>query len=192
MLVQLWSKLEGVRFRAFSSIGIYLLSATKWRRLCFYTGLSVHGGSASVHAGIPPPPREQTPPSGRRLLLRTVRILLECILVSTTNDNCTKVNCVNCQFLVSKIAIAITVNRSVWTLNASCKAAEILGAESNPKAMLELETSAVRQSYIKCLNWLISTVTINMWWLLSWHPLRYSMAQIYNSKRITFVIQRNF
>ena len=34
------------------------------RRLCFYTCLSVHrgvGGSASVHAGIPPP-REQTPP----------------------------------------------------------------------------------------------------------------------------------
>ena len=58
---------------------------------------SVHGGgggSASVHAGIPPPgagpqpPWEQTPPppgsrhpSSRRLLLRTVRILLECILV---------------------------------------------------------------------------------------------------------------
>ena len=54
------------------------------------------GGSASVHAGIPPPgsrhplgsrhppeasiPRKQAPPS-RRLLLRTVRILLQCILV---------------------------------------------------------------------------------------------------------------
>ena len=47
------------------------------------------GGSASVHAGTTPP--EQTPPRtrhprsrhplGRRLLLRTVRILLECILV---------------------------------------------------------------------------------------------------------------
>ena len=75
---------------------------------------SVHGGevSASVHAGILPPPedqappsrdqtptqdqapppweqappwsrhpREQTPPPPRRLLLRTVCILLECILV---------------------------------------------------------------------------------------------------------------
>ena len=38
-------------------------------------------GSASVHAGIPHPPRDQAPPPGRRLLLRTVRILLECILV---------------------------------------------------------------------------------------------------------------
>ena len=62
-----------------------------------------HGGvSASVHAGIHPPgadtpqsrpprsrhppvqtaPREQTPPKSRPLL-RTVRILLECILVFT-------------------------------------------------------------------------------------------------------------
>ena len=42
---------------------------------------SVPGGSASVLAGIPhTPPPEQAPPSGR-LLLRTVRILLECILV---------------------------------------------------------------------------------------------------------------
>ena len=110
------------------------------------------GGSASVHAGIPPGSRHPPPTPGRRLLLRTVRTLLECILVSTTNDNCTKVNFVDCQFLASKIAIATTVNRLVRTLNASCKAAEILGAESNPKAMLELETSAVRQSYIKCLN----------------------------------------
>ena len=33
-----------------------LPSATKLRRLCFYTCLSVHGGggSASVHAGYPP------------------------------------------------------------------------------------------------------------------------------------------
>ena len=105
---------------------LLLPSATKLRRLRFYTCLSVHGGgeSASVHAGIPPPrsrkplradppgaspprsrhpPRsrlppdadtpEQTPPLGadpspwsrhppRRLLLRTVRILLECILVN--------------------------------------------------------------------------------------------------------------
>ena len=107
-------------------IGEYLPSATKLRRLCFYTCLSFcsQGGSASVHAGIPPPPsrhplgadtpRSGTPPNQappgsrhplehthppppdqehspeqatpppreqRRLLLRTVRILLECILV---------------------------------------------------------------------------------------------------------------
>ena len=43
-----------------------LPSANKLRRLCFYTCLSVHRvGSASVHAGIPPPlssPQEQAPP----------------------------------------------------------------------------------------------------------------------------------
>ena len=63
----------------------YLPSATTLRRLCFYTCLSVHSGgvSTSVHAGIPPQytPREQTPLPSRRLLLRTVHILLECILV---------------------------------------------------------------------------------------------------------------
>ena len=51
---------------------------------------SVHRGSTSVHAGIHPPgqtppwadtPPGQTPPS-RRPLQRTVRILLECFLVS--------------------------------------------------------------------------------------------------------------
>ena len=65
---------------------------------------SVHRGeSASVHAGIPPketprqgdppplprrPPAKETPPTAketpRRLLLRAVRILLECILVITS------------------------------------------------------------------------------------------------------------
>ena len=49
------------------------------------------GRSASVHAGIPPPPGADTPgadtprpgtrPPSRRLLLWTVHILLECILV---------------------------------------------------------------------------------------------------------------
>ena len=91
-----------------------LPSATKLRRLYFYRRVSVHRGvgvSASVHAGIPYPPKsrhpleqtppEQTPPKSRhpprsrhspgadtplpperrRPLLRTVRILLECILV---------------------------------------------------------------------------------------------------------------
>ena len=43
----------------------FLLSATKLRRLCFYTCLSFspQGGSASVHAGIPQPHgTKQTPP----------------------------------------------------------------------------------------------------------------------------------
>ena len=41
-----------------------LLSAMKWRRLCFYRCVSVHRGvSASVHAGIPHPPLgADTPP----------------------------------------------------------------------------------------------------------------------------------
>ena len=52
--------------------------------------LSIGGVSASVHAGIPPPPG-QTPPSAdtpwtdppsRQLLQQMVRILLECILVT--------------------------------------------------------------------------------------------------------------
>ena len=63
------------------------------RRLCFYTCVSVHRGWVCLSAGIPSPreqrpPGEQTtprqqalPPGSRRLLLRTVRILLECILV---------------------------------------------------------------------------------------------------------------
>ena len=59
-----------------------LPSATKLRRLCFYTCLSVRGVCLSAcwdttppGAGTPLPP-----PHSRRLLLRTVRILLECIL----------------------------------------------------------------------------------------------------------------
>ena len=103
--------------------GKFLQSATKLRRLCFYTCLSVilftgrGGGVAPLHAGMhtntqvrhpqvrhhssqtPPPgqtppgqtpskvkhprgPKADTPtPWRRRPLLRTVRILLECILV---------------------------------------------------------------------------------------------------------------
>ena len=72
----------------------FLPSATKLRRLCFYRRVSVHTGggvSASVHAGIPPaweqtppwsrPPGSRHTPPERRPLLRTARILLECILV---------------------------------------------------------------------------------------------------------------
>ena len=45
---------------------LYLPAATNLRRLCFYTCLSVSGGSASVHARIPPPgagtPSSRHPP----------------------------------------------------------------------------------------------------------------------------------
>ena len=63
-------------------IGESLPSATKLRRLCFYTCVSVHrgGGLPQCILGYDTPLKEQAPPS-RRLLLRTVRILLECILV---------------------------------------------------------------------------------------------------------------
>ena len=58
---------------------LFLLSATKLRRLCFYRHLSVHrpvGVSVSVHAGIPHPleadtPWEQTPPQNRHPLKQT-------------------------------------------------------------------------------------------------------------------------
>ena len=80
----------------------HLPSATNLRRLCFYTCLSVHGGGGlpqymlGYHhpsppgadtANLPPrsrhrhPPGSRHPPPSRRLLLRTVCILLECILV---------------------------------------------------------------------------------------------------------------
>ena len=82
----------------------FLASATKLRRLCFYTCLSVHreGGLPQCMLGYHhphppleqappqeqappgadnPPPRKQTPPPSRWLLLQTVRIILECILV---------------------------------------------------------------------------------------------------------------
>ena len=73
----------------------YLPSATKLRRLCFYTCLSFcsRGGLPQCMLGYHPPrpgtpPPDQAPPGPgppreqRLLLLRTVRILLECILVS--------------------------------------------------------------------------------------------------------------
>ena len=85
-------------------------SATKLRRLCFYTCMSVHWGylgryppepgtpprtrytpqsrytpPEQVHSPGPGTPRirytPQVHPPSRRVLLRTVRILLECILV---------------------------------------------------------------------------------------------------------------
>ena len=49
----------------------YLLPATKLGQGNVFTGIcdSVNrGGSASVHAGIPHPPQEQTPPRGRHPL----------------------------------------------------------------------------------------------------------------------------
>ena len=79
---------------------------------------SVHGGvPAPVHPGIHPtgrhppgqiPPPGQTPSLGRRLLLRTVHILLECILVielpTTTTEEATTIN-----------AAATTVNTEATT-----------------------------------------------------------------------------
>ena len=77
-------------------------SQTKLRRLCFYTCLSFcsQGGFClsacwDIPPGADPPgtdplpsgaPRKQTPLS-RRPLLRTVRILLECILVDKHVNN---------------------------------------------------------------------------------------------------------
>ena len=49
-----------------SVTAIYLPSATKLRRLCFYTCLSVHGGgvlSACWDATHPPPPSTRHPPA---------------------------------------------------------------------------------------------------------------------------------
>ena len=77
-----------------------LPSATRLRRLCFYTYLSVHGGGVRreylgrhtprtrhTPTGKHPPPGitilgKHSPPR-RRLTLRTARVLLECILVHT-------------------------------------------------------------------------------------------------------------
>ena len=99
----------------------YLPSATKLRKLCFYTCLSVilftGGGLYQCMLGYhsprtrhpqtrPPwgqaPPRAGTPwgpgtppPTTRRLLLRTVRILLECILVLKSHSYLKKRNTVN-------------------------------------------------------------------------------------------------
>ena len=118
---------------------IYLLpSTTKLRRLCFYTCLSVipfTWGSASVHAGIPPsqeqahppphwdqaplgpgtpqsryPPGTRHPsPRSRRLLLRTVPILLECIHVNQKRSRSTIVLFLKLEFLTwhDKISFAI-------------------------------------------------------------------------------------
>ena len=63
--------------------GRHLLpSATKLRRLCFYTCLSFcpHGGGLP-RCMLGSPPGSRPPPPGRRLPPRTVRILLECIPV---------------------------------------------------------------------------------------------------------------
>ena len=76
----------------------FLPSATKLRRLCFYRRLSVHGGggvclstgwdTTPPHPGAdtPPPPGADTAPE-RRPLLRTVRILLECIKSIVINSH---------------------------------------------------------------------------------------------------------
>ena len=91
---------------------VLLPSAMKFRRFCFYTCLSVHrewgciptcteaDTPRSTPPGAPPrstlsgadtpradTPQGQTPPQERRLLLRTVCILLECIFVISIKFN---------------------------------------------------------------------------------------------------------
>ena len=87
------------RFSQFSRVG--QSPSETLRRLCFYTCLSVHTGGGRLPQcmlGYHPPredlpeadppktrpsPGADAPPSGERWpLLRTVRILLECILVA--------------------------------------------------------------------------------------------------------------
>ena len=79
---------------------VFLPSATKLRRLCLYTCLSVHrGGLPQCMLGYHPwsriPPRSRHPPRTRQppkqLVLRTVHILLECILVTGHNEVVAKV-----------------------------------------------------------------------------------------------------
>ena len=75
----------------------FLPSATKLRRLCFYRRPSVHGGGVCLSTGwdTTPHPGADTPLPGadiapeRRPLLRTVRILLECIKSIVINSHMT-------------------------------------------------------------------------------------------------------
>ena len=83
-----WIRLTSRNVRKMAVVVPLLPSAMKLRRLDYvFTGvcLSTGGGSASVHAGIPHPPEADPPgsrpPRERQPLLRTIRILLECILV---------------------------------------------------------------------------------------------------------------
>ena len=93
-MYSLRTKIDNTCWKDNANNFILLPSATKLRRLCFYTCVCPRGGGGLPQCrGLPqcmlgyhhhPPrtrhPRDQAPPS-RRLLLRTVRILLECILV---------------------------------------------------------------------------------------------------------------
>ena len=68
-----------------------LPSATKLRRLCFYRRLSVQGGGCLPQYRLgyhPPHPGADIAPE-RRPLLRTVRILLECIKSIVINSHMT-------------------------------------------------------------------------------------------------------
>ena len=119
----------------------FLPSATKLRRLCFYTCLSVHrvGVCLSACWDTPypwsrhPPPQEQAPPRSRqpprsrhppgadtpsrRLLLRTVRILLECILVRNRVFLWLPMNRYEEQFRVKEFrSIAVLQNKNSWIL----------------------------------------------------------------------------
>ena len=112
----------------FDGLNSLLPSAMKLQRLCFYRRVSVHGGGgipACLAAGLwgcllpegVPAPRGacsrgmcgRDSPASRQLLMRTVRILLECILVKilTTGVNFTCEIC-NASFHLS------------WTTSTSC------------------------------------------------------------------------
>ena len=67
----IWTNVEK-KIRLFSAVVQFLLPATKLGQGNAFTGIcdSVHGGSASVHAGIPPPgaappPGADPPPKSR-------------------------------------------------------------------------------------------------------------------------------
>ena len=82
---------------------IIVRQLTKLRKLCFYRRASVHTGGGVVCLSAcwdTTPPQEQIPPGvdtpERRPLLRTVRILLECILV------CEKVRLIRAQRKLQK------------------------------------------------------------------------------------------
>ena len=81
-----WSSLVKLGF-IYTARKQFLPSATKLRRLCFYTCLSFcsQGWGVCLSAcwdTTTPPDQADTPSERRWLLLQTVRILLECILVS--------------------------------------------------------------------------------------------------------------
>ena len=80
--------INGVQLSTYLPLGLLVTVCNDVAKVMFlHLSLCPRGGeSTSVHAGMPHPPGADTPrsrpPHGTRLLLRTVRILLECILVN--------------------------------------------------------------------------------------------------------------